>query len=198
MEDSEENAGIAARIITDLFRRLRADPPFTSSLFAFVPRILNATILRPALLADFAGKFLEVTAGFLRKIYFRKLMAAAPALAGLTAICRGEQRRAAFGLLAPFFVCEFPVVREKAATELANAFENAKFCDTDEQEDEFDDTQLQAVLAETKWKDDFDGCASGLAAMCGMFAVDVPRIEKKEVQQQKRTFNYGNLVKDAV
>jgi hypothetical protein len=89
-------------------------------------------------------------------------------------------------------------VRERAATELVNAFENVKFCESeDEDPDEFDDTEIQQILTETQWKDDFDACARGVTELCRIFGVPIPPIEKKEVQQQKRKFDYGALVKDA-
>jgi hypothetical protein len=196
MEQSEPNAAVTANLIAELFRKLRSDPPFTSALFGFIPRILNADILKEGLLADFANKFLDLTQLFLKKVFFRKLMAAAPALAGFTAVCSGEQRQKAFALLAPFFVCEFPVVRDKAATELANAFVNQSFCDAGDSD--FDDSELQRLAAETPWKTEFDASARSLIALCEIFHVEVPPIVKKEAPQEKRTFNYASLVKDAV
>jgi hypothetical protein len=195
IEQSESNAVVTATLIVELFRKLRTDPPFTSALFSFLPRILNADILKGDLLADFSNRFLDLTKLFLKKVYFRKLMAAAPALAGFTAICSGEQRQKAFALFAPFFVCEFPVVRDKAATELANAFVNQSFCDAGDSD--FDDSELQRLAAETPWKTDFDASAKSLITLCEIFRVDVPPIEKKEAPQEKPTFNYASLVKDA-
>lgn len=199
MEESDENAERGAHLICELFKKLRTDGPFTSALFAFVPRIVNPSILKGQLLQTFATAFLETSTLFLKKVYYRRLMAASQTIAGLTVMCSGELKKKAFSLLAPFFVCEFPVVRDKAAVDLTNAFEDHNFCESDDEpEDELDDDEIQAILSDTNWKEDFDACAAGVTKLCGIFGVDVPPIEKKEAAPQKRTFNYGNLVRDAL
>ena len=199
MEENDEQAHKGVSIICELFRKLRCDAPFTSALFAFTPKIVNGAILKGELLQTFASQFLETTAAFLKKVYYRKLMAASQTLAGLAVLCSGELKKKAFSLLAPFFVCEFPVVRDKAAVDLTNAFEDHNFCESDDEpDDDFDDSEAQTILSDTNWKEDFDACAAGVTKLCAIFGVDVPPIEKKEAAPQKRTFNYGNLVRDAL
>jgi hypothetical protein len=198
MERKEGNVSVVTSLLTRLFRKFRTDVTFTQALFSFVPKILNSALLHGEVLTAFAADFLEITAAFLRKIFYRKLISVSPTLSGFTVICSGDNRKRAFSLLAPLFVCEFPVVREKAATDLNNAFEEAKFCNEEEEEQGSLDSVVQRILSETAWKEDFAACAEATRNLCRLFGVDVPVIEGREAVPQRRTFTYGNLVKDSL
>lgn len=194
-----KDAPKVASIVNVLFKKLRCDVNFTNSLLAFVPKILNEGILGTEALNDFATKYLVTMEAFLKKQFFRKFMAAAPSLAWLSILCKGEIKKKSFSLFAPFFVSEYPVVRDKSATELSQALElTSVFADDDEDEDEINTDEAQEVLENSAWKTDFDQCAEGCKKLCALFNVEVPVIEKKEAPTTQNTrFTYQNLVKSS-
>ncbi|KAH0788126.1 tubulin-specific chaperone D [Histomonas meleagridis] len=202
MQNSEENKVKMAKNVNTLFKKFRCDVTFTSSLFSFIPKILSEGLFMGKLLHDFTEEFLVTVTNFFKKITYRKLMVSAPTLAWLSILCVGEQKRKSFELFAPTFVCEYPVVREKAANELNEAIEVFSIFDHTEEEEENDETidliEMQNLLSDIDWKNDFDKCAEGITKLCEMFKVKVPKIEKKEVQQKKHVFSYRNLVKDSL
>ncbi|OHT03370.1 Beta-tubulin cofactor D family protein [Tritrichomonas foetus] len=200
----EGNTALVGKLLNQLFIKFRCDIPFTNSLFAFIPKILNEGLLRGKVLFEFAQDFLKTCSAFLKKVTFRKYNAIAPTITWLSVLCTGDQRKQAFSLLAPLFVCEYPVVRDNAATNLNEAFDVQSIFDddSDDDENEEDDDEfvekVQKILSDTNWKEDFDQCAAGIREMCALFGVDVPVIEKKEAVQEKRVFSYGNLVRDSL
>ena len=202
----DQNAALVGRLINELFVKFRTDIQFTNSLFSFIPKVLNEGLFTSASRNEFADPFLKTCTAFLKKVTYRKLNAVAPTIAWLTVLCKNDLRKQAFSLLAPLFVCEYPVVRDNAATNLNEAFDVQGILE-DEDDDETDEIEekddefvekVQKILSETNWKEDFDQCATGVTEMCKLFEVEVPKIEKKEVVKEKRVFSYGNLVKDAL
>lgn len=200
-----ENAALIGKIINSLFVKYRVNIPFTNSLFSFIPKILNEGLYRGQVLYDFTKDFLNTCKAFLKKVTFRKLNIFYPTITWLTVLCKGEQRKQAFSLLAPLFVCEYPVIRDKAAISLNEAFDVESIFDDDDDDDNDDNEtddfveKVQNILTSKNWKDDFDQCAEGVTEMCSLFGVEVPVIEQKEVKpQDQRKFTYGNLVKDAL
>ena len=110
--------------------------------------------------------------------------------------------------MAPLFVCEYPVIRDKSAVSLNEAFDVESIFEDDDDDDKEDDDddkmddfveKVQDVLTSKNWKDNFDQCAEGVTELCSLFGVEVPVIEQKEIKpQDQRKFTYVNLVKDAL
>ena len=207
MRIKQENATLIGKLINSLFVKYRTNIQFTNSLFAFIPKILNEGLFRGQILFEFTKDFLNTCKAFLKKVTFRKLNIIYPTISWLTVLCKGDQRKQSFSILAPLFVCEYPVIRDKAAISLNEAFDVESIFDDDEENDDDDDDddnndfveKVQNILTSKNWKDDFDQCAEGVTDLCSVFGVDVPVIEQKEVKpQDQRKFTYGNLVKDAL
>lgn len=197
-----DNTALVGKVLNQLFIRLRTNIPFTNSLFSFVPKVLNEGLLRGPILQEFASTFLKTCSAFLKKVTFRKLNIIAQTLAWLSVLCKGDQRKEAFSLFAPLFVCEYPVIRDKAAINLNEAFEVESIFDDDNDDGEGENEEfvekIQDIATSTNWKDEFEECARGITELCALFQVDVPKIEEKEVKpQDQRKFTYGNLVKDS-
>ena len=197
-QQNYNNKEILCRTINDLFIKFQTNITFTSALFGFLPKLLNEGIIEGKLLHDFAEKFLITITNFLKKISYRKLTITSSTLAWFSIICTGEQKKKSFKLFAPFFVCEYPNIRDKASNDLNESIEVFSMFDKEEEEEEIKYQEIQEIISKVDWKNDFDHCSSTLIKLCELFDIPVPLIQKKEIVKKKSVFDYRNLVKNSL
>jgi len=191
-KNSNTNASKVVTEILTLYDKQTTNANFTTSLFSFIPVFVGSNLIKGETLVNFSFEFIRITERYLSKRNQQKMLKCGKAIAALASIGSLQQMSSAFKLLAPFFVSEFPNIRELASSELYGRLKARSVLN----DLPFAFNEIENILTKTNWRDDFEKSCSSCFELCNSYGIEPPKIEKSEGQtSSKEGYSYKSLVK---